>query len=150
MRMLGVLVWTITLVACSSPGSDVPDQPPEMPADIADHLYVTSPTGLKHHDLTIGTGIEAQNGKQITVHYTGWLTTGKIFDSSIKKKRPFSLTLGGGQVIKGWDEGIVGMRVGGHRQLSIPPDLAYGPGGYAGVIPPNATLIFEIYLIEVK
>jgi FKBP-type peptidyl-prolyl cis-trans isomerase len=121
-----------------------------MPADIADHLYVTSPTGLKHHDLTIGTGIEAQNGKQITVHYTGWLTTGKIFDSSIKKKRPFSLTLGGGQVIKGWDEGIVGMRVGGHRQLSIPPDLAYGPGGYAGVIPPNATLIFEIYLIEVK
>ena len=150
MRMLGVLVWTITLVACSSPGSDVPDQPPEMPADIADHLYVTSPTGLKHHDLTIGTGIEAQNGKQITVHYTGWLTTGKIFDSSIKKKRPFSLTLGGGQVIKGWDEGVAGMKKGGKRTLFIPAALGYGARGAGDVIPPNSTLMFEIELIEIK
>ena len=150
MRKLSVLILSLTLIACSSDESNVPDHPPEAPAKIADNQYIIAANGLKHHDLTIGTGVEAQAGKQVTVHYTGWLTTGKIFDSSIAKKRPFSLTLGSGQVIKGWDEGIVGMQVGGHRQLAIPPNLAYGPDGYADVIPSNATLIVEIYLIEVK
>ena len=149
MRILSVLILAITFIACNS-GNGIPDQAPDAPTKLTDSQYTPITNGLKYHDLKVGTGAEAQKGKNITVHYTGWLTTGKMFDSSINKKRPFSLLLGGGQVIKGWDEGIVGMRVGGHRQLSIPPDLAYGPGGYAGVIPPNATLIFEVYLTEVK
>lgn len=151
MKRLSVLLLTLTLIACSNTNtSNVPDQAPDAPTQLSDDQYTTAPNGLKHHDLKTGTGPEAQTGKHVTVHYTGWLTTGQMFDSSINKKRPFSLTLGAGQVIPGWDEGIVGMRVGGHRQLAIPSDLAYGPSGYAGVIPPNATLIFEIYLLEVK
>jgi len=150
MRVLSVLICTLTLIACGNNNSGVPDQPPEAPTQLTDAQYTQANNGLKYYDIKVGTGAEAQTGKNVTVHYSGWLTTGKLFDSSIIKKRPFSLPLGGGQVIKGWDEGIVGMRVGGHRQLAIPPDLAYGPGGYAGVIPPNATLIFEIYLLEVK
>lgn len=150
MRTLSVLLLTLTCIACSGNQAGIPDQAPDAPTTLTESQYTPISGGLKYHDLKVGTGTEAQKGKHVTVHYTGWLTTGKMFDSSINKKRPFSLTLGSGQVIKGWDEGIVGMRVGGHRQLSIPPNLAYGPDGYAGVIPPSATLIFEIYLTEVK
>lgn len=150
MRKLSVLIISLTLFACGG-STNVPNHPPEAPTKIADSDYIQAPDGLKYHDIKTGTGTEAQKGKQAIVHYTGWLTTGKIFDSSIVKKKPFPITpLGGGQVIKGWDEGIVGMRVGGHRQLVIPPNLAYGPTGYPGAIPPNATLIFEVYLLEVK
>lgn len=148
MQKLTLLLCIFVAIGCG--GSSVPDQPPEAPMEISNVQFTIEPSGLKYYDIIKGEGVEAQKGKQITVHYTGWLTDGKMFDSSIRKNRPFSLTLGGGQVIKGWDEGIVGMKVGGHRQLVIPPDMAYGPGGAAGVIPPNATLIFEVYLLEVK
>ncbi|MBT3606084.1 MAG: FKBP-type peptidyl-prolyl cis-trans isomerase [Candidatus Latescibacteria bacterium] len=150
MRKLSVLILSLTLFACGN-SADVPDQPSASPAEIADNQYIQAAEGLTYHDIKKGTGLEATKGKHAIVHYTGWLTTGKIFDSSIIKNKPFSVNpLGGGQVIKGWDEGIVGMRVGGHRQLVIPPNLAYGPDGYPGAIPPNATLIFEVYLLEIK
>jgi FKBP-type peptidyl-prolyl cis-trans isomerase len=107
-------------------------------------------SGLEYWDIKVGTGAIAQTGVHVKVDYTGWLTNGKKFDSSVGTGKPFELLLGGGQVIKGWDEGIVGMKVGGKRQLRIPPDLAYGPKGYPGAIPPNATLIFDVKLLEVK
>jgi FKBP-type peptidyl-prolyl cis-trans isomerase len=106
-------------------------------------------SGLQYWDIKVGTGTEAQKGQKVTVHYTGWLTSGKKFDSSIGGK-PFPFRIGGGDVIKGWDEGVVGMKVGGKRQLRIPPDLAYGQKGYPGVIPPNATLIFDVQLVGIQ
>jgi peptidylprolyl isomerase len=106
-------------------------------------------SGLRYWDIRAGTGAAAQTEQHVKVHYTGWLTSGKKFDSSVGG-RPFELILGAGQVIKGWDEGIVGMKVGGKRQLRIPPDLAYGGAGYPPVIPPNATLIFDVQLVSVK
>jgi FKBP-type peptidyl-prolyl cis-trans isomerase len=107
-------------------------------------------SGLEYWDIKVGTGAAAQTGQHVKVDYTGWLTNGKKFDSSVGTGKPFELMLGAGQVIKGWDEGIVGMKVGGKRQLRIPPDLAYGAKGYPGVIPPNSTLIFDVKLLEVK
>ena len=107
-------------------------------------------SGLKYWDIKVGTGAVAQTGLHVKVDYTGWLTTGKKFDSSVGTGHPFELLLGAGQVIKGWDEGIVGMKVGGKRQLHIPPDLAYGAKGFPGAIPPNATLIFDVQLLDVK
>ena len=97
----------------------------------------------------MGAGATAVAGKTVKVHYTGWLTNGKKFDSSVDRGQPFSFSLGGGQVIKGWDEGVAGMKVGGKRQLKIPPDLGYGSRGAGGVIPPNATLIFDVELLDV-
>ncbi len=107
-------------------------------------------SGLEYWDIKVGTGAVAQTGQQVKVDYTGWLTNGKKFDSSVGTGRPFDFKLGAGNVIKGWDEGIVGMKVGGKRQLRIPPDLAYGEKGYPGAIPPNATLIFDVRLVDVK
>ena len=104
---------------------------------------------LLSEDLVVGTGEEAAAGKTIDVHYTGWLLDGKQFDSS-RDRGPFQFDLGKGQVIKGWDQGVVGMRVGGTRRLTIPPELAYGMRGFPGVIPPQATLRFEIELLAVS
>ena len=100
-------------------------------------------------DLTVGTGAEATKGQQVTVHYTGWLTNGTKFDSSMDRRDPFVFNLGRGQVIKGWDEGVQGMKVGGKRKLTIPPAMGYGSRGAGGVIPPNATLVFEVELLGV-
>jgi FKBP-type peptidyl-prolyl cis-trans isomerase len=111
---------------------------------------VTTSSGLKYVDQVLGTGDVAIAGKTITVHYTGWLENGKKFDSSVDRGQPFSFPLGGGRVIKGWDEGVQGMKVGGKRKLTIPSDLGYGSRGAGGVIPANATLVFDVELLGVK
>ena len=111
---------------------------------------VTTPSGLKYVDQTVGTGDVAVVGKNVSVHYTGWLENGKKFDSSVDRGQPFSFPLGAGRVIKGWDEGVQGMKVGGKRKLTIPSDLGYGSRGAGGVIPPNATLIFDVELLGVR
>lgn len=112
---------------------------------------------LQKTDMTVGTGAEAVAGKIAVVHYTGWLydpasteKKGRKFDSSLDRGSPFSFPVGGGRVIRGWDEGVLGMRVGGRRTLVIPPDMAYGSRGAGGVIPPDATLVFEVELLDVK
>jgi FKBP-type peptidyl-prolyl cis-trans isomerase FkpA len=109
-----------------------------------------TPDGLQYWDIKTGTGDTAKAGETVTVHYTGWLTNGKKFDSSVDRNEPFKFQLGAGQVIKGWDEGVAGMKVGGKRQLRIPPELGYGARGAGGVIPPNATVIFDVELLGVK
>jgi len=111
---------------------------------------VTTSSGLKYVDQVLGTGDVAVAGKTTTVHYTGWLENGKKFDSSVDRGQPFSFPLGGGRVIRGWDEGVEGMKVGGKRKLTIPSDLGYGSRGAGGVIPPNAILIFDVELLGVK
>ena len=111
---------------------------------------VTMPSGLKYQDVKVGDGAVAEQGSAVTVDYTGWLTDGTKFDSSKDHGQPFQFQIGAGQVIRGWDEGVKGMRVGGVRRLTIPPDLGYGAQGAGGVIPPNATLVFEVELHGVK
>lgn len=111
---------------------------------------VTTPSGLKYVDLEVGAGATPKSGQTVFVHYTGWLTNGRKFDSSVDRNQPFSFVLGRGEVIKGWDEGVATMRVGGKRKLTIPPGLAYGAQGYPGAIPPNATLIFEVQLLRIR
>ena len=119
-----------------------------MVAEDASGAEVTTASGLKYEDVKVGTGDTAESGQTVSVHYTGWLTNGTKFDSSKDRGQPFSFPLGGGRVIKGWDEGVRGMKVGGVRKLTIPPDLGYGARGAGGVIPPNATLVFEVELLK--
>ncbi len=108
-----------------------------------------SDSGLHYEDLAEGEGPVAGPGQQVSVHYTGWLEDGTKFDSSVDRNQPFQFALGKGMVIRGWDEGVAGMKVGGKRKLTIPPHLAYGSRGAGGVIPPNATLIFEVELLDI-
>ena len=109
----------------------------------------TSASGLAYIDNTAGTGATPKRGDKVTVHYTGFLTDGKKFDSSVDRGSPFTFTIGVGQVIRGWDEGVMSMRVGGKRTLIIPPELGYGSRGAGGVIPPNAELTFEVELLKI-
>jgi FKBP-type peptidyl-prolyl cis-trans isomerase len=111
---------------------------------------VKTASGLVYWDIRVGNGDVAKEGSHVRVHYTGWLTTGKKFDSSVDAGKPFDFTIGNGEVIKGWEEGVAGMRVGGKRQLRIPPNLGYGAEGTPGGLPPNATLIFDIRLLGVQ
>jgi FKBP-type peptidyl-prolyl cis-trans isomerase FkpA len=113
-------------------------------------MSTTTPSGLIIEDLTPGEGVAASSGQRVTVHYTGWLSDGEKFDSSKDRDDPFEFALGAGRVIKGWDEGVEGMKVGGVRKLIIPPALGYGARGAGGVIPPNATLVFEVELLDVE
>ena len=113
---------------------------------------ITTPSGLSYEDTTVGGGAEASPGQHVHVHYTGWLYNneqqGAKFDSSVDRKEPFAFSLGAGMVIKGWDEGVAGMKIGGKRTLIIPPQLGYGARGAGGVIPPNATLKFDVELLD--
>lgn len=109
----------------------------------------TTASGLAIEELQVGSGDSASGGQFVSVHYTGWLSTGEKFDSSKDRDEPFEFPLGQGMVIAGWDEGVQGMRVGGRRKLTIPPQLGYGSRGAGGVIPPNATLVFEIELLDI-
>ena len=110
----------------------------------------TTPSGLTYEDTTEGTGASPQPGQTAMVHYTGYLTDGTTFDSSVDRGQPFGFPVGRGQVIKGWDEGVATMKVGGKRRLTIPPDLGYGARGASGVIPPNATLVFDVELLDIR
>ena len=109
-----------------------------------------TPSGLRYQDTEVGTGTTASAGKTVSVHYTGWLPNGEKFDSSRDRNQPFGFTLGAGQVIAGWDEGVAGMKVGGRRKLVIPPDLGYGTAGAPPDIPPGATLVFDVELLDVR
>ncbi|MGD1860331.1 MAG: FKBP-type peptidyl-prolyl cis-trans isomerase [Leptolyngbyaceae cyanobacterium] len=119
-----------------------------MTADPSENM-VTTDSGLQYEEVVEGTGAMPQKGQRVTVHYTGTLENGLKFDSSRDRNRPFSFTIGVGQVIKGWDEGVATMRVGGQRKLVIPPELGYGARGAGGVIPPNATLLFDVELLRI-
>jgi peptidylprolyl isomerase len=136
------LTFDVELVAIL-PGS------PETPTAVDEADYVVTDSGLKYYDLALGDGPAPQPGVQLLVHYTGWLLDGTKFDSSLDRGQPFVFIFGAGQVIPGWDEGLATMQVGGKRQLLIPPELAYGEQGAGGVIPPNATLIFEVELLGI-
>jgi FKBP-type peptidyl-prolyl cis-trans isomerase len=109
-----------------------------------------APSELQIEEMTVGTGPEAKSGQKVSVHYTGWLTNGSKFDSSVDRGKPFQFQLGAGQVIAGWDQGVSGMRVGGRRKLTIPPHLGYGARGFPGAIPPNSVLVFEVELLGVS
>lgn len=143
---IGVLVGALALAAIASACAQ--SQAPSAGGGSADE--VTTASGLKYSDLKVGTGAEAKAGQTAVVHYTGWLTNGTKFDSSKDRGQPFSFPLGGGRVIRGWDEGVQGMKVGGSRKLTIPASLGYGAQGAGGVIPPNATLVFEVELLDLR
>jgi peptidylprolyl isomerase len=123
-------------------------------SDAADNQVTEMPDGLKYTDTKTGDGATAKTGNKVSVHYTGWLSDNgakdKKFDSSVDRGQPFQFTLGAKQVIAGWDEGVAGMKVGGKRTLTIPPELGYGARGAGGAIPPNATLIFDVELLQVQ
>ena len=148
-----VLLTSVSLLACVG-SADRENSPPA--AGFAASLEVDTtamtktPSGLRYQDITAGQGAEAAADRTVSVHYTGWLPNGEKFDSSRDRNEPFSFSLGAGQVIAGWDEGVAGMKVGGRRKLVIPADLGYGTAGAPPDIPPGATLVFDVELLDVR
>ncbi|NJM66048.1 MAG: FKBP-type peptidyl-prolyl cis-trans isomerase [Acaryochloris sp. RU_4_1] len=128
----------------------VPQESPSNMTPNPDAEYITTESGLKYRDLQVGSGEQPLVGQMVVVHYTGTLTDGSKFDSSRDRNQPFSFPIGKGRVIKGWDEGVGSMKVGGRRELVIPAKLGYGSKGAGGVIPPNATLIFDVELLRIQ
>jgi FKBP-type peptidyl-prolyl cis-trans isomerase len=150
MRLSALASLLFLATACGNTTSPVTQNQAAKPQTGAAAAEVTMPDGLKYTDDQVGTGAEATKGKTAVVHYTGWLLNGTKFDSSLDRNQPFTFPLGAGQVIKGWDEGVAGMKVGGKRTLIVPPELGYGARGAGNVIPPNATLKFEVQLLDVR
>jgi peptidylprolyl isomerase len=151
-------VWSLALNAQTS-GTARKLKGPALKAMVGTVMYPgewtrekvqSTKSGLKYIDMVVGKGPIPQRGSSVTVHYTGYLRDGKKFDSSMDKKQPFTFTLGQGQVIRGWDEGVATMRVGGKRKLIIPPDLGYGQRGFGNIIPPNSELIFDVQLLSFR
>jgi FKBP-type peptidyl-prolyl cis-trans isomerase len=151
MRVSAVALFAFFLSACGSSG-DARRTAGAASGDFAvDSAALTkTASGLRYQDVAVGKGAEAQQGQVAVVHYTGWLTDGTKFDSSRDRGEPFSFPIGAGQVIPGWDEGVAGMKVGGRRKLVIPADLGYGDAGAPPVIPPGATLVFDVELMDVQ
>ena len=149
-RLVAFSAVLILLSGCDSP-TDTPDEIEDspIPRDVSDADYVDLDAGLRYYDFKVGTGAAAQNGDLVSVHYTGWLTDNTLFDSSYPINQPIEFELGSGRVIMGWELGLLGMQVGGDRQLVIPAALGYGSSGQ-GPIPPNATLIFEVQLVSIN
>ena len=146
--VLLLLLVAIAIPACTQKESKTASEKKGEPAAAAN--TVKTPSGLAYVDLVPGSGASPVSGKQVKVHYTGWLENGTKFDSSVDRSEPFVFPIGAGQVIPGWDEGVMTMKVGGKRKLIVPPQLGYGAAGAGGVIPPNATLIFEVELLDVQ
>jgi len=151
MKRLIVIPLALALAACGADKMTGPSTNDDFAPELNVNLDAMTKTasGLYIQDLTVGTGDEATSGATVTVHYEGWLSNGTKFDSSRDRDEPFSFLLGAGRVIQGWDEGVAGMRVGGIRKLVIPPTLGYGVGGSLPTIPGNATLVFDVELLEV-
>ncbi|HEX9922067.1 MAG TPA: FKBP-type peptidyl-prolyl cis-trans isomerase [Anaerolineae bacterium] len=137
------LVFEVELV-------DILPGPPEAPSEVAEADYTTTDSGLQYYDFEAGEGDSPESGQTVVVHYTGWLEDGTMFDSSLMRGEAFEFPIGQGRVIPGWDEGVGSMKIGGKRQLVIPAELAYGERGAGGVIPPDAVLVFEVELVEIR
>ena len=155
MKIIGIVIAVVSLTIWATGQTEAPAKKAPMRNPTTGPTKVTgegtkTASGLQYWDIKAGTGAVAQTGHKVKVDYTGWLTNGKKFDSSVGTGHPFEFMLGAGQVIKGWDEGVAGMKVGGKRQLHIPPDLAYGAKGYPGVIPPDSTLVFDVELVSAQ
>jgi peptidylprolyl isomerase len=154
MSLLLAAALTAVLAAAPASADEKKSVTPSEPEKKSESKMIKTPSGLQYEDVKVGTGATPQKGQTCVMHYTGWLyengAKGKKFDSSVDRGTPFSFPLGQGRVIKGWDEGVATMQVGGKRILVIPPDLGYGSRGAGGAIPPNATLIFEVELLEIK
>ena len=150
MHRLSLALLVLLMPACrtDAPPKDGGGFSAELGVDTA--AMTRTQSGLRYQDVTVGQGTEASPGRTAVVHYTGWLPDGKTFDSSRDRGEPFSFPLGAGQVIAGWDQGVAGMKVGGRRKLVIPPDLGYGAQGAPPVIPPGATLVFDVELLDVR
>ncbi|TSC52199.1 MAG: FKBP-type peptidyl-prolyl cis-trans isomerase FkpA [Parcubacteria group bacterium LiPW_41] len=150
---VGIVLWTQTPRESVTQESQIPESNQQIQTSMPEQTNITMqtlPSGLQIGDEVVGTGAEAVAGKMVAVHYTGTLLNGTKFDSSLDRGEPFEFSLGAGYVIKGWDEGVQGMKVGGKRKLIIPSDLGYGSRGAGSAIPPNATLVFDVELLGVK
>ena len=144
-----ILLTSLLIVSCDSNDPE-PEVELPTPRQVSEADFTELENGLKVFDFETGTGLAPETGQTVTVHYTGWLENGQFFDSSVTRQIPFRFLFDVGQVIPGWDQGLAGMMVGGDRQLVIPPELAYGARGSGNAIPPNATLIFEVQLLDIS